>query len=400
MITTDLIVAGHICLDIIPSFTDQRGAEGHEVALEAYLAPSKMTTVGPAALSTGGAVSNTGLALHRLGVPVRLVGKVGDDLFGQLVLGVLRQHDPALVEGMIVTPGEHTSYSIVINPPGIDRMFLHSHGANDTFCAQDVNSAQLAGARLFHFGYPPIMRRMYLDEGQELLALMHKAHSAGLVTSLDMSAPDMNGEAGQVNWQQILQNALPEVDFFLPSLEETLFMLDRPAYEHVVRGGSVDGQQLARLAEQLMDMGAAVVMLKLGDQGLYLRTSPNRQRLAPLCQKLELPLDAWLGQECLAPCFKVNVVGTTGSGDCTIAGFMAALLAGLPLAEVMTSAVAVGACNVEVADAVSGVPSWETVQERILAGWERRPVTLNLDGWRYDGESHLYFGPHHQHPLE
>ena len=80
----------------------------------------------------------------------------------------------------------------------------------------------------------------------------------------------------------------------------------------------------------------------------------------------------WVGREMLAPCFAVNVVGTTGSGDCTIAGFLAGLLKGLPPEQVMTAAVGVGAFNVEVPDAVSGVPSWETLQQRIATGWARR----------------------------
>ncbi len=48
-----------------------------------------------------------------------------------------------------------------------------------------------------------------------------------------------------------------------------------------------------------------------------------------------------------APCFDVEVVGTTGSGDATIAGFLSALLRDASPEEAMTMAVAVGACNVE-----------------------------------------------------
>jgi sugar/nucleoside kinase (ribokinase family) len=103
--------------------------------------PGRLLNIGPAAISTGGAVANTGMALHRLGVPVRLMGKVGDDLFGRAVLDVLRTGAPHLADGMIVTPGEATSYSIVISPPDIDRSFLHCPGANDTFGADDVPAA-------------------------------------------------------------------------------------------------------------------------------------------------------------------------------------------------------------------------------------------------------------------
>ena len=178
-------------------------------------------------MSTGGAVPNIGLTLHRLGVPVRLMGKVGDDLFGSAVLEALRARDPELAGGMVVGAGEITSYSIVISPPGVDRCFLHCSGANDTFTADDVRYDELASARLFHFGYPPIMRAMYADGGSELRRMLARARDAGPAISLDMCSPDPDGDAGRVDWRQLLEDTLPLVDVFVPSIEELLFMLDR-----------------------------------------------------------------------------------------------------------------------------------------------------------------------------
>jgi len=56
-----VIVAGHICLDIIPRFPTDAGAD-----LSAYLSPGRLSEIGSVTLSTGGAVSNTGLNLQRL----------------------------------------------------------------------------------------------------------------------------------------------------------------------------------------------------------------------------------------------------------------------------------------------------------------------------------------------
>jgi len=49
---------------------------------------------------------------------------------------------------MIVSPGDVTSYTIVINPPGVDRSFLHCPG-QQSFSAQDVARRAAAGVRLF-----------------------------------------------------------------------------------------------------------------------------------------------------------------------------------------------------------------------------------------------------------
>jgi len=389
-----LVVAGHICLDIIPRF------EGGAAALEDVLVPGKLVNVGPAVVSTGGAVSNTGLALHRLGLPTRLMGKIGDDLLGHAILEVIREHDPRLADGMLVAKGVPTSYTVVLNPPGVDRMFLHCPGANDSFGPEDVPYEALRDADLFHFGYPPLMRRMYAQAGRELETLLREVRARGLTISLDMARPDPASEAGRAAWPELLARALRHVDLFLPSLDEILFMLDRPRWEDLERrragaelASFVDGQVLTDISGRLLAMGAAVVGLKLGTEGFYLRTTQDAARLGDTGRLGVRDAEAWLGRELLSPCFRVDVVGTTGSGDCTVAGFLAGWAYGLGPEAVMTSAVAVGACNVEAADATSGIPTWRAVCNRVEAGWERREGRLALPGWTWDEREAVWRSP-------
>ena len=328
-----VIVAGHICLDIIPQFHPRSGDSNTRFT------PGKLVNVGPAQFSTGGAVANTGLALHRIGIPTRLMGKVGDDIVGHAILDAISRVDPELSSGMIIDPAVPSSYTVVISPPGQDRMFFHCPGANDTFHADDVAYDRLEGARFFHFGYPTLMRSMFSDGGREMETIFQRVKARGLTTSLDMSMPDQDSEVGQVDWTAWLRRVLPHVDVFLPSLDEIQLMI----------GCNLPLSQLSQL---LHDWGAKIVGFKMGDQGLYVR---------------------WSDRERVAPCFKVNVAGTTGSGDCTIAGFLAGLAQGLPPDDVMTLAVATGACCCEAPDATSGVRPWREIQDRINAGWPRLP---------------------------
>ncbi len=412
MATADVVVAGHCCLDVIPSFPPRS---------DGLLRPGMLVNVGPAVLAPGGAVSNVGLALSRLGTAVRLLGKVGDDQFGTALLDLYRAHDASIAEGMIVAAGEPTSYSIVISPPGSDRIFLHCPGANDTFAAEDVAAASLEGARIFHFGYPPIMRRMYADGGEELTTILQRAKDAGLLTALDMALPDPDSDAGRADWRAILRRALPAVDLFLPSIEEILYMLDRERHEalrakhgaeHYVEG--IDGALLGRVADQLLEWGASVIGLKLGDQGLYLRSGDDGglHRLARSATGRggtphaphgnpsgadRLPTKAnsekWANRELLAPCYAVRVAGTTGSGDTTIAGFLTGLLHDMTPESTLRSAVAVGAWSVEQVDATSGVPTWEAVQARIAGGWQRASLSVALPGWHWDEVAGVWYGP-------
>lgn len=390
---TEVVVAGHICLDIIPSLDDFRGRPA-----DIFL-PGRLVKVGKAVISTGGAVPNTGLALHRLGVPVSLMGKLGDDMHGRAVLDMLRARAPHLADGMIVAPGEETSYTVVISPPNQDRTFLHCPGANDTFAASDLPKKFPEQARVFHFGYPPLMRGMYSDCGAELAGMLRQVRRQGFAVSLDMSLPDVDSPAGQADWPAILSKALPYVDFYLPSLDETLLMLDRPAYLRLNqeaarqnRAASVDPATLRRLADKLLQMGAAVVALKLGSHGLYLRTTSHKERLRDIGGRISLSPDLWLNRELLAPCFQVRIVGTTGAGDSTIAGFLAALLHNLPPEETMRTAVGVGACSVEQADATSGVPSWATLRRRLSAPWAQLPGATPA-AWHHDERHGLWKSP-------
>ncbi len=380
-----IIVAGHCCLDIIPSFASTADGELH---------PGKLVDVGPAVLAPGGTVSNVGLSLSRLGMKTRMVGKVGDDSFGRILLALYRERDPMLADGMIVVPGETTSYSVVISPPGSDRIFLHCSGANHTFSAADLLAQPFDGAAILHFGYPPLMRSLYRDDGADLTAIMQAARQRGLFTSLDMALPDPASEAGQVDWRTLLRRVLPFVDAFLPSIEETLFMLDRARYDElraqygvagVIEG--VDTPLLARLSDELLSWGARVVGLKLGDQGLFLRTAKDVTG-GPLLN----PAD-WADRELLVPCFQTAVAGTTGAGDATFAGLLTALLAGMAPETAVRSAVAIGAFSVEQVDATSGVPAWDEAQRRLQTEWANCSVRLDLAGWQWDATAKVWYGP-------
>lgn len=388
----DVVAAGHICLDVIPDL-----GEAPAQKLAALLRPGQLVEVGRAAISTGGPVSNTGLAMHALGMRTRLMGKVGDDLFGQAVRQIVTRHGEGLAEGMVVDPEVATSYTLILSPPGVDRVFLHCPGANDTFTAADVRYAVVADARLFHFGYPPLMQRFYQDQGEELATLYRQVKARGVTTSLDMAVPDPTSAAGRADWDAILRRALPHVDVFLPSVEECLYMLRRRTSDELMQRAE-EGERfldqitpdlLSDLGGELLAMGGKIVGLKLGDRGLYVRTATSAT-LAELGAARPSDLAAWADRELWSPCFQVDVVGTTGAGDATIAGFLSALLRDEPLARAVTMAVAVGACNVEAADALGGIRPWEATVARVAEGWAKHPLHLDAPGWRHDAEAQLW----------
>ncbi len=74
------------------------------------------------------------------------------------------------------------------------------------------------------------MERLFLDDGEELAAIFERARARGVTTSLDMSLPDPESPSGRVDWDAVLRRVLPNVDLFLPSIEEVLYFLERDAF--------------------------------------------------------------------------------------------------------------------------------------------------------------------------
>ncbi len=366
--SVDIIVSGHLCLDLIPGLA--------HVTLQQLTIPGRLIEIGPIAMSTGGTVSNTGLALHRLGANVRLMATVGDDLLGQATIASIRARGEELSRYITVQSGQPSSYSVVLNPKNTDRILMHCTGVNSTFGLANIDFSLVSGARIFHLGYPPYLPALFRNDGAELQELYRRATATGVVTSVDMAWPDPQTPSGRVNWRKILEGTLPYVDVFLPSIDEILYMMrrhDSDAWQGKILP-HLTARYLRDLADELLAMGAVIVGFKLGELGIYLRTAD-----APAFQGLQrLPLNAaaWGNVELWTPAYQVQVTGTTGAGDSAFAGFLAALLHGLGPLEAIQMASAVGACNVEAVDATSGIRTWEDTQARLKAGWPTRPERL------------------------
>ncbi|MBE3126844.1 MAG: carbohydrate kinase family protein [Candidatus Atribacteria bacterium] len=380
----DIVVAGHICLDIIPDW---------RIGSIKTIVPGHILEMSGLKLSTGGAVANTGITLKKLGISTALLGKIGSDAFGKVILEILKKEDKALIENMIISENEVSSYTIVLNPPDTDRIFLHYPGPNHTFTANDIPYEKIKSGCIFHFGYPPLMQKFYENDGKELVKMFQRIRKMNMITSLDMAMPDPESPAGKVDWQKFFKNVLSAVDIFMPSIDELLYMLNpEKLYKILEKKERIDVLLLDQLARQLIDYGANVVAIKLGDQGLYLRTHQTEKSSLP---RIINP-SQWNYRQLLSPCFAAEVKGTTGTGDATIAGFLAQLLDGSEPEKCITLATAVGACCVEAVDATGGIRPLPEVISRINFGWERLSLSIPIDNWKYDYHYKIWKGPKDQ----
>ena len=344
-----IIVAGHICADITPVF----GTRFRDIRPAELLRPGQLVMVDSTVIGGGGCVSNTGLALRKLGMDTITIGKIGKDAFGFALKKLFSEYGAS---GLICDDKSTTSYSYAIAVPGFDRIFIHDPGANNTFVSADVSDEVLGSADYFHFGYPCLMRSIYRDGGKELVSLFKRAKSFGLITSLDFSTILPGSEAAEVEWEEILGKVLPYVDFFVPSFEELCFMTDRKKYdEFASREGDITAMidietDAKELAEKVLNMGSGHALIKCGEAGLYYRDNIR---------------------EIVQPCFTAKEVKSgAGAGDACIAAFLAALMLDKPIEDCVLYAAAEGACCVEEYDSLSGVKSLDEIDERVSQGWK------------------------------
>lgn len=366
-----VVLAGHVSIDLILEM--ENGKDPNDFFHTGVLQRVEKTN-----FYTGGSVLNTGLALHKLGIPIEVSGVIGDDEFGRNLLSLLEQYDAKVKQGITVKKGGVTPYTLVMNFPGYDRIFLYLPGTNDTFCEEDVHLEHIDKNqyKIFHFGYPPLMRQMYQQGGDALVEIFKRAKKYGFVTSMDMAYPPPDSEAEQADWLSILHRVLPYVDVFIPSYDEILAMTGR---EKDTNHDKPDIDLLREFTSLFIDFGCSIVGIKLGEYGLYVRTSNDVDEIS---DQLSLNHEDWSNRELWSACYQTQVVGTTGSGDSTIAGFLATILeGGSPILAIQT-AVGTGAMNVEAVDGTSGIKSLEILHDRLENGWKKHNREPVFNQWR------------------
>ena len=365
----EVVVAGHICLDITPKLKNSILKNIQELLL-----PGKLINLEGVEISSGGAVANTGFALQKLGIGITPMALVGQDSFGDVLNKIIFDNTTIQVKQV---PGISTSYSIVLAIEGTDRIILHDPAGNNHFGFKNIDFKTVAKAALFHFGYPPLMKRIYENGGQELTEIFKRVKQSGVSTSLDMSLPDINSESGQINWIRIMQRVLPNVDIFMPSIEEAMFIFNYEKYKEITalaKGrefvNHIESKDIVMLGERIIAYGCAVLAIKCGAKGLYVKTA-EAERLEKMGMILKVNASITANAAFFEESYHVqNFKSALAAGDTTIAGFLAGLIRGCELKMSAKVACMTGAMCCRAYDAVSTIEEFKNVISKI----EDKPI--------------------------
>lgn len=366
----DAVVAGYIGVDLTPGFPHSRAA----IPLAEVFRPGKLIEVEGLSIALGGVVANTGLAMRKFGRRVKPMCLVGNDIFGDIVVSKFREHGVAA--GVRRTDRAGTAYGLVIAPPGVDRIFLEDPGCNGLFTAADIDYATVGKSRLFHFGYPTLMKRMFAHGGAELRKMFRRVRELGVATSLDLTLLDPDGAAGKADWRRILTAVLPYVDIFAPSIEELLCLLEPRQYARILsaagNGNVIDAiprKLYDRLGSRILALGVKILMIKAGQRGAYLRTGDVQKLNAATA--LKLSGGNWSRRAVWIPAFPADrrrMKNACGAGDCAVAGLLSAMLEGVDIERAGRYAMLAGRDNLYGVDALSGLSDWKSMTDTILGG--------------------------------
>ena len=281
----------------------------------------------------GGCAANTAIALRKLGVPATVVGRVGDDLFGELVERDLRARGID-TSGVSRAPGYGTSKTVVLPVVDEDRRFIHTFGANAALTAADIPQAALEAAEVIYVGGYLVLPA--LRQG-DLAERFRHARERGTRIVLDVVVPTGEAELSL----DAVRELLPLADYFLPNEDEAR---------------ALTGESEPRLqAERFLEAGARTIVIKRGARGAFVHSGREAFELS-------------------AP--PVEAVEPSGAGDAFAAGLILGILEGWELERSIMFASAIGGSACTALGCYAGVFSREEAEGFIAEhpSWAREAL--------------------------
>lgn len=235
------------------------------------------------ARKAGGAPVNLLAAVAKFGGKAAFIGKVGDDMFGSFLRGVVKSAGIS-GEGLVTDPVHNTTLAFVALDENGDRdfSFYRNFGADVFLERADVNTDIIKNSSVFHFGSLSLTSETAADATAYAL---EAAKSAGCIVTYDPNYREPLWRDRRTAVEKMKLH-LDKVDIMKLSKDEMEMMF-----------GSADGQA----AEKAFAYGISIILVTDGGNGaeLYMKNAHLRM-----------------------PAEKAETVDTTGAGDIFFGTFL------------------------------------------------------------------------------
>jgi ribokinase len=301
-----VVVVGSINIDLVAN-TEKIPVEGETVLGKSFR------------IHLGGKGANQAVAVARLGYPVCMVGRLGDDSFGAQLKAHLESAGVD-VAGVAISPGTSGVAMIVVAEKGENSIVI-TPGANALLTPEDVDAnieiIRSAGIVLTQLEIP--------IETVRHLAEICSRENVPLI--LD-PAPA----------KELPPDLLQNVEWFTPNEIEAAFFVGNSS-------GVADTLSPAPMAQRLLGNGMRGVVLKLGSRGAYLASAT--------------------GQTAFLDPFPVEPIDTTAAGDAFNGAFATGLMFRMEPVEAARFAAAAAAISVTRAGAQLSMPVMAEVEQML-----------------------------------
>ena len=291
------------------------------------------TQIEETSLKPGGDALNNSIDLSRLGNSVTLVGKLGCDIFGDYLYQECLKNGVDMSHCRRSATVPHAKSTILMRKGG-DRKFFYYAGSNEEFTLEDIDLSLLDRCRILQVG--GTFHFPNFDGEKGALPLLKEARARGVITSMDVNT-DFSGK-----WNETIECCYPYLDYFLPSLEQTVQITKK--------------EDVREMADFFLNRGVKTVVIKMGAKGCYAK---NQEGEAFFCG-----------------CYHVPVVDTTGAGDAFVSGFLTGILRGGSLKDCVTLGTACSAHVIQVVGATAGMKDYDAIMKFIQ---EKPALTMTDD---------------------
>lgn len=269
----------------------------------------------------GGKGANQAAAAARLGGTVAIVGRVGTDAFGTLLLESL-ERDGVNVSGVARDEAAPTGTALILVDPNGENVITVAAGANASLGADEVRRALAAldpaGLLVLQLEIPPPMARAAIEGAR-------RKH----VRILLNAAP-----AGRLD-----PSLLAGLDILVVNEPETAALVGRP----------VDDTRSAEYAAvELHQRGVQLAVVTLGAAGSVFCLNGSAERVDP---------------------FTVSAVDSTAAGDAFVGALAVALSDGVAVPRALRLANAAGAVAASRAGAQSSLPHRDDLERLFGVKW-------------------------------
>lgn len=292
-----VVVVGSFVMDLVV-WADRRPVKGESILGDDF------------AMFPGGKGANQAVAAARLGADVAMIGRLGQDAFGDMFLQVLSE-ERINSEYVVRDSSEGTGVGTPVIDSDGDNSIIMIPRANKRLSIEDINKASKA---LEQCDVLLLQLEVPVEASIRAAEIAHKAHAKVILDP----APARN----------IPEELFPLIDIIMPNEVEFQMLTGSSAdtLESVKKGAGI-----------LMDKGIEVIIVTVGPRGAFV-VEEGHARQVPAW-----PVD--------------KVVDTTGAGDAFAGAFAVALAGGMDISDSVDLAVKAGAYSVTKAGAIPSMPS-------------------------------------------